>query len=193
MKRMSALFLGIILLFSLALAEGAKAVPAESENIMVPRQFMSMFNTVLEISAEKMRGSWGNEETDRLVKQYSLTEYDYSPGTKEVYYGSEGWTIETVFVFENEEDVSFDNPVLRWYLCLDDEADENAARLTMYSLNQMLGYTYDSSLGADAVQHYFSTFTLGEKLELPDGYEFVIFRPEGEDYAVFAMQPAMEN
>ena len=97
--------------------------------------------------------------------------------------------IEVVFVFENAEDVSPDAPAFRWYLCLDDEAGENAARLTMYTLNLLIGYRHKDTIGSEAVLNYFQTFTLGEALQLPDGYEFVILLPDDADYAVFSMQP----
>ena len=63
MKRMLALLLGILLAFSFALAEDAAGTPAETEpaetaedsetteDYMVPRMFMSMFNSVCSISA----------------------------------------------------------------------------------------------------------------------------------------------
>ena len=187
MKRMLALFLGILLLASLAQAEGADPELPEAEDYLVPRQFMSMFDASFKISADLLRGSVGDEEADRLVEEFALTEYDADDDS--FCYGSKDWAIEIVFPFEKPEDVSPDNPAFRWYLCLDDNVGENAARLTMYTLKMMISYRYRDVLDDSVVQRYFETFTLGEPLPLPDGYEFVILRPEDADYVVFAMQP----
>ena len=196
MKRMLALLLGILLLCSFALAEDAdeisgllKTDTVDQENYMVPRQFMNMFNETFKISADLLRSSVGDEEADRLVEAFSLVQDDIDADKREFYYGSQDWAIEVVFVFENAEDVSPDTPAFRWYLCLDDEAGENAARLTMYTLNLLIGYRHKDTIGSEAVLNYFQTFTLGEALELPDGYEFVILRPDDADYVVFSMQP----
>ena len=191
LKKILALFLGMFLLFSFALSEApaaAETETADQENIMIPRQFMSMFDTAFKISADLLRGSVGDEEADRLVEEFALTEYDADE--ESFYYGSKEWVIEIVFPFENPEDISPDAECFRWYLCLDDAAGENAARLTMYTLKQMIAYRYRDILDDSVVQNYFETFTLGEALQLPDGYEFIILRPEGADYAVFAFEPA---
>ena len=195
MKRLLALSLGILLMFSFAFTEGADA---GTENLMVPRQFMSMYNEMIKISADMMRASWGDAEADRLTEDFSLTLYDLNAESGQAYYGSKDWVTEATFVFEDGKEPSYDDAAFRWYVLLGDEAGENAARLVMYSLNMMIGYRYKDTLGTDAVQHYFSTFQLGEKLPLPDGYEFVILRPQGEngeaaDYVVFAFQPPQGN
>ena len=195
-KRLMAIFLGILMMFSFAFAEktaetltSAEGETAETENYMIPRMFMSMFNEMLPYNVAPIREQSGDEEADRLVETFSLTQDDFDAGNGEFYYGSQDWGIEVVFVFENAEDVSPDAPAFRWYLCLDDEAGENAARLTMYTLNLMIGYRHKDTIGSEAVQNYFQTFTLGEALRLPDGYEFVILRPDDADYVVFSMQP----
>ena len=191
LKKILALFLGMFLLFSFALSEApaaAETETADQENIMIPRQFMSMFDTAFKISADLLRGSVGDEEADRLVEEFALTEYDADE--ESFYYGSKEWVIEIVFPFENPEDISPDAECFRWYLCLDDAAGENAARLTMYTLKQMIAYRYRDILDDSVVQNYFETFTLGEALQLPDGYEFIILRPDGADYVVFAFEPA---
>ena len=194
LKRMLALFVGMFLLFSFALAEGAAetvaagAETANQEDMMVPRQFMSMFDASFRISADLLRGSIGDEEADYLVEEFALTEYDADEYN--FYYGSKDWAIEIVFCFENPEDISPDASAFRWYLCLDDDAGDNAARLTMYTLKMMIAYRYRDTLDDSVVQNYFETFTLGETLQLPDGYEFIILRPDGANYVVFAMEPA---
>ena len=195
MKKMLALFLGVFLLFAFALAEGTAELPAaaeaetaDQENLMIPRQFMSMFDAGFKISADLMRGSIGDEEADRLVEEFALTEYDADDDN--FYYGSKDWAIEIVFPFENPQDVSPDAPCFRWYLCLDDDVGENAARATMYTMKQLITYRYRDTLDESVVQDYFETFNLGDSLPLPDGYEFIILRPEGADYVVFAFEPA---
>ena len=187
LKKMLAMFLGILLLFSFVLAEDGAATPAEAENYMIPRQFMSMFDASFGFSADLIRDKIGDGEADRLIEEYSLTEYDFIDNC--MYYGSKDWLIETTFVFNTEEDVSPDAPCVFWYLILSDEADENAWYLTMYTLNLMIGYTYKDSLSEDVVLHYFQTVNLGDELSLPDGYTFVTFRPDGADYVVFSMEP----
>ena len=194
MKKMLALFLGMLLLFSFALAESTAGGPAagteaaDQENIMIPRQFMSMFDASFKISADILRESVGDEEADRLVKEFALTEYDAAD--ERFYYGSKDWVIEIAFAFENPEAVSPDAECFRWYLCLDDGAGENAARLTMYTLKMMIAYRYRDTLDDSVVQNYFETFTLGESLQLPDGYQFTILRPDEADYVVFAFNPS---
>ena len=183
-KRLTALLLGMVILFSFALAENA----AERENYMIPRMFMSMFNEMLPNNANTIREQAGDEEADRLVETYSLTEYDADE--KCFYYGSKDWLFETVFVFEEGQEVSPDNECKFWYICLSDDAEENAWRLAMYGLYQMIAYTYQDSMSSDEVLQFFQTVTLGDTLELPDGYVLKALRPDGADYAVFSMEPA---
>ena len=190
MKRLLILLLGILMLFSFALAEETAEASAveeitETENYMVPRMFMSMFNETFPINTALMQLS--DEETNRLVETYSLTEYDADESS--CYYGSKDWLIEVVFVFEKEEDVSPDSPCVFWYLCLSDDAEESAWYVTMYTLNQMIAYTYRDILSSDVVLNYFQTVNLGDTLELPDGYVLTTLRPDGADYVVFVMEP----
>lgn len=193
MKKVLALLLGILLVVSCAWAEdgsGNPAAPDQEETavpeFMNPREFMSMFNTMFSMSADMLRDSVGDEEADRLVETYSLTQYDFDRSF--IYYGSTDWMLEAAFVFENEEDVSPDAPALQWYLFLNDTAEENAWRLAMYSLNLMLGYTYKDSVGTDAILEWFQTVQLGDTLEFPDGRILSVFR--GENCTVFSMTPA---
>ena len=195
MKRLLALVLGILMIFSFAFAEETAEAPAsveakatDTENYMIPRMFMSMFNEMLPINVAPIREQSGDEEADRLIETYSLTEYDADE--KCFYYGSRDWEIETAFVFEREEDVSPDTPCLFWYMCLSDNADENVWRLAMYGLNQMIAYTYRDTMSSNEILHYFQTVTLGDTLELPDGYTLKALRPDGADYVVFSMEPA---
>lgn len=194
-KRLMAIFLGILMMFSFAFAEktaetltSAEGETAETENYMIPRMFMSMFNEMLPYNVAPIREQSGDEEADRLVETCSLTEYDAD--TECFYYGSKDWAIEVVFGFEKAEDVSPDNPCLFWYMCLADEAEENAWRLAMYGLNQMIAYTYRDTMSSDVILNYFQTVTLGDMLELPDGYVLKTLRPDGADYVVFTMEPA---
>lgn len=192
MKRLLALFLGILTVFSFAFAEETAetltSVEAETENYMIPRMFMSMFNEMLPYNVAPIREQSGDEEADRLVEACSLTEYDADAEC--FYYGSKDWAIEVAFGFEKAADVSPDNPCLFWYMCLADDADENAWRLAMYGLNQMIAYTYRDTMSSYEILHYFQTVTLGDTLELPDGYVLKTLRPDGADYVVFTMEPA---
>ncbi len=193
MKRMLSLVLAILLLFSMALAEETAAAPSETEtagtasteteNYMIPRQFMSMFDASLEIYAGQYMDS---EEAERLVKDYSLTKYDFS-GSR-MYYGSEDWRIEAGFEFENEEAVSPDSPSVSWYLFISDAAEEAAWYLAMYTLNNMIIYTHQDY--ADEILYYFRTVTPGDVLELPDGYALVTYRTENDDGIMFELYPS---
>ena len=57
-------------------------------------------------------------------------------------------------------------------------------------MKQLITYRYRDTLDESVVQDYFETFNLGDSLPLPDGYEFIILRPDGADYVVFAFEPA---
>lgn len=191
MRKLLALLLGILMMFGIAVAEETAQVPASvetTENYMIPRMFMSMFNEILPINVSPIRKQSGDEEADRLIETYSLTEYDADGEC--FYYGSKDWAFEVTFVFEKAEDVSPDNPCLFWYMILSDNAEENAWRLAMYNLNQMIAYTYRDSMSYDEILHYFQTVTLGDTLKLPDGYTLKTLRPDGADYVVFSMEPA---
>ncbi|MCR5295986.1 MAG: hypothetical protein K6E17_01130 [Clostridiales bacterium] len=192
LKKLTALFLALSLLLAFALAGNADeidAASADQENFLIPRTFMSMFDAQFKISADLMRETIGDEEADRLVEEFALTEYDADD--EAFYYASKDWNIQITFPFTNPEDVSPDNEAFRWYLCMDDSAGTNAAYLTMYTLKMMIAYRYRDTLDERIVQNYFETFTLGEELHLPDGYDFIILRPDDEaDYVVFAFEPA---
>ena len=192
MKRLAALLLGLMMAFTFACAEETAGVPGsgdpETENYMIPRMFMSMFNEAIGISAEGLRAQFGDEETDRMIEMFSLTEYRFDGNC--MYYGSADWLVQAAFRFENGEDVSPDHPCVSWYLILSDEADLYAWYLAMYSLNLMIGYTCKDTLGDEAVLEYFQTVTPGDTLELPDGYTLITYRPERDDGVVFSMQPS---
>ncbi len=197
MKRMLALLLGILLAFSFALAEDAAGTPAETEpaetaedsetteDYMVPRMFMSMFNSVFSISGDMLRGSLGDEEVDRLVEDYSLTQYESDENF--AYYSSNDWTIEAAFAFDTEEEITPDTRAYLWSLYISDEADENAWYIAMYTLNQMISYTYRDTVGTDDVLYFFQTVVPGDKLEFPDGYALFVNRVDSG--ALFAMLP----
>ena len=187
MKRLLALILGIMMVLTCACAEEAAEAP-ETENYMIPRMFMSMYNEMHPINVAPVREQSGDEEADRLVEMYSLTEYDADEAG--FYYGSKDWLFEVDFIFGNEQDVSPDNPCLYWYMCLSDDADEVAWQLAMYTLNQMIAYTYRDTVDSDDILNYFKTVTLDATLELPDGYVFTALRPDGADYVVFSMEPS---
>ena len=188
LKKMLALFLGMLLLFSFALAEApaaAETETADQESIMIPRQFMSMFDTVFELYANQ----YFSEEAEQLVNDYSLTQYDFR-GIR-MYYGSVDWKIETGFEFESEEVVSPDTPCISWYLYLSDAADINAWYLAMYSLNQMITYKYQDK--ADDILNYFQTVAPGDILELPDGYSLITYRTEDDDGVIFEMYSSVDS
>ena len=194
LKKLTALFLALSLLLAFALVANTNGISAlaedsaDQENFLIPRTFMSMFDAQFKISADLMRETIGDEEADRLVEEFALTEYDADD--EDFYYGSKDWVIEAVFPFSNPEDISPDAEAFRWYLCLEDSAGTNAAYLTMYTLKMMIAYRYRDTLDERIVQNYFETFTLGEELHLPDGYDFIILRPDEADYVVFAFEPA---
>ena len=183
MKRMMALLLALLMMFTLAAADPVETVPSDTENYMIPRQFMSMFDAVFQIYAEQY---FDSEEAARLVETYSLTQYDFE-GVY-MYYGSSDWRVETGFEFESEDAVSPDAPCISWYLFLSDDAEENVWYLAMYSLNQMITYRYQDK--ADDILHYFQTVAPGDILELPDGYSLITYRTEENDGVMFDLYPS---
>ena len=192
MKKVLSLILGLFMMFSFALADqpseaaaGAAADGTAVPEYMTPRQFMSMFNSSFAMSVDLMRGTLGEDEADRLVKKYSLSQYD-ADGLF-CYYGAEDWLIEAGFAFYRPEEASPDGQAYLWFLSIKDEAEESAWYAAMYTLNLMIGYTYRDTLGADAVREWFQTVTPGSTLELPDGY--ILTAARQEDGISFIMTP----
>ena len=197
LKRILVLLFGMLLVFSFVLAEdgsGDSRIPDTEEaaatgsdvpDYMTPEQFASMFNALFSTSGDILRSRLGDEEVDRLISTYSLTQYEVDGPF--MYYGSTDWLIEAAFVFLNEEDTSPEAPSYLWSLYLMDAAEENAWYLGMYTLKMMIAYTYRNVLDEKVFQRWFETVVPGSVLELPDGYTLKVFRME--DCAVFTMAP----
>ena len=191
MKRMLALLLGLLMMFTCAAAENgsaaaAETAPAVTENYMIPQDFLSLFNTSFSMSVDLIRSSVGDEEADSLVENYSLSLYAVED--QFYYYGSKDWLIEAGFAFDSEEAVAQDAPCVSWHLFISDKADEMAWYVGMYSLNLMIGYTFQDM--SDEVLQWFQTVEIGSILELPDGNSLITSRTEDNDGVLFIMLPS---
>ena len=182
--------------------EAAAVAETESQAhiFLCPANFYAAYNYLIEVLADEIRESYGDEIAESLKSGYSLSDVDVQamdsdPKGTILYLGNADWTVEASFTYVGElAEGDYNEPALNMNLSFRPDTPEIVLTLGTTILNTIVDVEYEDVPGmAEAIDEWFATADdPGDILELPDGYSLNYIRMDQQiTYAI--LPPPEEN
>jgi len=165
--------------------ESRAAVPP----FMTPSVFVPRFNALMNTLADYDADVLGEENVNMIRQDYTITLVD--PQGAMVYYGNNDWSIESSFLYADQNSAGDDAPAVCLNFTIKNGVPEFAADMAKYALKMIIYYYFQDDISLDELTEWFNTADDPVRVFLLPGYTLSVFPME--EYTLYAILPPAES